>query len=53
MLDARVQIRFLGAQSSRRRPDERAFDLGETLSRYGVRLKRDLDVVHARETDER
>ncbi|MEQ9096968.1 MAG: hypothetical protein RIE32_11980 [Phycisphaerales bacterium] len=47
-LDAFVQIRFLGAQSSRRRPDERAFDLGETLSRYGVRLKRDLDVEHAR-----
>ncbi len=53
LLEARVQIRFLGAQSSRRRPDERAFDLGETLSRYGVRLKRDLDVVHARELDQR
>jgi hypothetical protein len=53
MLDARVQIRFLGAQSSRRRPDERAFDLGQTMSRYGIRLKRDLDVVHAREIDQR
>lgn len=47
-LDARVRIRFLGAQSSRRKPDERAFDLGDTLSRYGVRLRRDLDVVHQR-----
>lgn len=52
-LEAQVQIRFLDAQSSRRRPDERAFDLGETLSRYGVRLKRDLDVVHARELGQR
>jgi len=47
-LDARVQIRFEGAQSSKRRPDERAFDLGDSLSRHGVRLKRDLDVMHAR-----
>lgn len=45
-IDARVRIRFLGAQVSRRKPDERAFDLGDTLSRYGVRLRRDLDVVH-------
>lgn len=51
-LDARVRIRLLGAQSSKRRPDERAFDLGESLSRYGVRLKRDLDVVHARRSSE-
>lgn len=52
-LDAQVQIRFLAAQSSKRRPDERAFDLGETLSRYGVRLKRDLDVQHARPAEPR
>jgi hypothetical protein len=47
-LDARVQVRFTLARSSKRQPDERAFDLGDALSRYGVRLKRDLDVVHAR-----
>ena len=47
-IDARVRIRLLGAQSSRRKPDERAFDLGDTLSRYGVRLRRDLDAVHER-----
>jgi len=47
-LDARVSIRFLEPQVSRRRPDARAFDLGDTLSRYGVRLRRDLDVVHER-----
>ncbi|UYV14132.1 MAG: hypothetical protein NCW75_07525 [Phycisphaera sp.] len=52
-LDARVRIRFLGAQSSKRRPDERAFDLGDSLSRYGVRLKRDLDVMHARPVERR
>lgn len=52
-LDARVRIRLLGAQSSRRRPDERAFDLGDSLSRYGVRLKRDLDVMHARPVERR
>lgn len=47
-LDARVRIRFLVPQSSRRKPDERAFDLGDTLSRYDVRLRRDLDVYHER-----
>lgn len=52
-VDARVQIRFEGAQSSRRQPDERAFDLGDSLSRYGVRLKRDLDVMHARPLERR
>lgn len=52
-LDARVRIRLLGAQSSKRRPDERAFDLGDALSRYGVRLKRDLDVMHARPVERR
>ncbi|MFI4917124.1 MAG: hypothetical protein ACIAS6_11540 [Phycisphaerales bacterium JB060] len=52
-LEARVKIRFLGAQSSKRRPDERAFDLGETFSRYGVRLRRDLDVQHARPVEPR
>lgn len=52
-LDAQVQIRFEGAQSSRRRPDERAFDLGSSLSRYGVRLTRDLDVMHARPVERR
>lgn len=51
-LDARLRIRLLDAQSSRRRPDERAFDLGDSLSRYGVRLKRDLDVMHARRPTE-
>lgn len=47
-LDARVRIRFLGAQSSKRRPDERAFDLGDAFSRYSVERKRYLDVMHAR-----
>lgn len=47
-IDARVRIRFLGAQVSRRKPDERAFDLGDTLSRHGVRLRRDLDIIHER-----
>lgn len=47
-IEARVRIRFLGAQVSRRKPDERAFDLGDTLSRHGVRLRRDLDIVHDR-----
>jgi hypothetical protein len=47
-LEARVQIRFTLAESSRRRPDERAFDLGESMARNGVDVTRDLDVVHAR-----
>lgn len=52
-LDAHVQIRFLAAQSNRRRPDERAFDLSETLSRYNIRRTRDLDVEHARPVERR
>ena len=47
-IDARMSIRFLGAQVSRRKPDERAFDLSDTLSRHRVRVRRDLDVMHER-----
>ena len=50
-IEARVQIRFLDPRTSRRKPDERAFDLGDTLSRYGVRHRRDLDVMHDRFRD--
>lgn len=46
-LEARVRLRLLDPHASRRRPDERAFDLGDALSRYGIRLRRDLDVAHA------
>ncbi len=50
-IEARVQIRFLDARETRRKPDERAFDLGDTLSRFGVRQRRDLDVMHDRLRD--
>ncbi|MCW5757691.1 MAG: hypothetical protein KIT54_10685 [Phycisphaeraceae bacterium] len=51
-LDARVRIRLLDPHVSRRRPDERAFDLGDALSRHGIRLRRDLDVAHARRQED-
>ncbi len=51
-LDARVQIRFTVARSSRRQPDERAFDLGESMARNGVSVSRDLDVMHARPVEQ-
>lgn len=51
-LDARVRIRMLDPHASRRRPDDRAFDLGDALSRYGIRLRRDLDVAHARRPED-
>ena len=50
-IEARVQVRFLAPRVRRRKPDERAFDLGDTLSRYGVGLRRDLDVMHDRLRD--